>query len=44
MNIENRLVDLKRKKVPIHATEIRADFQKNQKFLDEIVYKDLKKL
>lgn len=43
LNAENVVVDKKRVKVPINATNIRGNIEKYKKYLSEIVYKDLKK-
>lgn len=44
LNIENRAVDVERKKFPISATQIRNNFDSNHNFIDKIVYSDLKNL
>ena len=41
MNIENRVVDIDRIHVPIGASAIRKDIEKNKNFLNEEVYGDL---
>ncbi|MBR3002656.1 MAG: adenylyltransferase/cytidyltransferase family protein [Clostridia bacterium] len=43
LNIENRLVDLERKLIPIYANDIRFDLEKNKKYLEKFIYDDLKK-
>lgn len=40
LNIENRLVDIEKKKVPIDATTIRKDLKNNKKYMEDIVYLD----
>ena len=41
LNVENRIVDLERKQIPIHAIDIRQDAKKNEKYLERFVYSDL---
>lgn len=41
LNIENRIVDIEKIKVPIDATTIRKDLESNRKYLEDIVYFDL---
>lgn len=43
LKIENRLVDIEKKKVPIDATTIRNDCKNNRKFMEDIVYFDFTK-
>lgn len=43
LNIENRIVDIEKKKVPIDATAIRKDCKENRKFMEDIVYYDYAK-
>lgn len=43
LHIENRLVDFNRTKYPITATSIRKDYNKEIKYLEDFVYKDLKR-
>lgn len=43
LKIENVLVDKKRIKVPINATNIRKDLEKYKRYLSQTVYEDLKK-
>lgn len=43
MNIEDRRVDNERKVVPISATKIRNDLEKNKMWLDDKVYNELTK-
>lgn len=43
LHIENRLVDFNRTKYPISATSIRKDYNKEIKYLEDFVYKDLKR-
>lgn len=40
LNIENRIVDIERKNVPINAETIRNDYQNNQKFIEKFVLED----
>lgn len=42
MHIENRLVDIEKKQIPISASLIRADLNTNSKYLENTVYSDLK--
>ena len=42
MNVEDVRVDQERKNVPICATKIRENTEKNRKFLEDIVYYDVK--
>lgn len=44
LNIENRIVDMSRQKVPISAGLIRNDIEEHKMFLDEKIYRDLKRL
>lgn len=44
MNIVDRRVDDKREKVPIKATIVRENLEKNKKWLEDIVYSDYKKM
>lgn len=41
LNIENRLVDLERKNIPISATLIRNDYIKESKYIENFVYSDI---
>lgn len=41
LNIENRIVDMSRKQVPISAGLIRDDIEKHKMFLDEKIYKEI---
>lgn len=43
LNIENIMVDLERIKIPIDATKIRKDYDRNKEYLEVFVYEDLKK-
>ena len=43
MNIVDRRVDMERKNYPISATKVRNDVETNKKYLEDIVYKDIKK-
>ena len=40
LNIENRIVDIEKKRVPIDATAIRNACEKNKKYMEDIVYYD----
>lgn len=42
MNIIDRRVDSQRKNVPISASKVREDFEKNKKWLDDKVYRECK--
>lgn len=44
LGIENRLVDIEKKQIPISATDIRTNFNSNSQYLDKLVYSDLKNL
>lgn len=44
LNIENRIVDLERKKVPIYAVNIRDNIDNNSIYLEDFIFKDLKKI
>lgn len=44
LNIENRIVDMSRQQVPISAGLIRNDIEEHKMFLDEKIYRDLKRL
>lgn len=43
LNIENRIVDLERNKIPIHGSEIRKDYSKNKDYLEKFIYEDMTK-
>jgi cytidyltransferase-like protein len=43
MDIVDRRVDMERKNYPISATKVRDDVETNKKYLEDIVYKDIKK-
>ena len=43
LGIIDRRVDTERKKVPINSTKIRNNVKENKKWLDNIVYNDIKK-
>lgn len=43
LKIINRQVDIDKNKIPISATIIRNNLEENKKWLEDIVYKDLKK-
>lgn len=42
LNIENRIIDLERKIIPINATEIRDNYEKNEKYLEKFIFLNLK--
>ncbi len=42
LKIQEVQVDRKRKKYPISATAIRKEIEKNEKYIEKIVYKDMK--
>lgn len=44
LNIENRQVDIERLNFKISATKILSNIEENKKWVDKIVYKDLKKV
>lgn len=41
MNVIDRRVDIRRRFVPISASQVRNNLQRNKEFLEEIVYKDI---
>ena len=41
LNIQNRVVDLKREKVPIAGTILRKDFKSNSEFLEKFILDEL---
>lgn len=43
LNIENRLVDIEKKKIPIDATTIRQDCENNKKYMEDIVYNEFRR-
>lgn len=43
LNVSNRVVDYKRELIPISATKVRSDIDGCSKFMDKIVYNDIKK-
>ena len=43
MDVVDRRVDMERKTYPISATKVRDDVETNKKYLEDIVYKDIKK-
>lgn len=43
LNIENRLVDLERKNIPISSTIIRKNYKENSKYIENFIYSDLNK-
>jgi len=43
LNVENRLVDFKRKLVPISATKVRANIDQYANYISKNVYDDIKK-
>lgn len=44
LNIENRVIDLERKQISIHSTEIRNNCEKYKEYLEDFVYNDLNKI
>lgn len=42
LNVKNRVVDYKREYIPISGTEIRANLDKYARYVDKIVYDDIK--
>ncbi len=42
LGIENRIVDLERKTIPINATEIRKNYDENKKYIERFILLDLK--
>lgn len=42
LNIENRIVDLERRNIPINAEKIRNNYEENSKYLEEFVLYDCK--
>ena len=43
LNIENRLVDLERKNIPISSTIIRKNYKENSNYIENFIYSDLNK-
>lgn len=43
LNIKNRIIDLKRKKIPITAEEIRKNYYKNSNYLEDFILQDCQK-
>ena len=43
LNIENRIVDLERKNIPINAETIRNNYKENSKYLEDFVLYDCQK-
>lgn len=43
LNIENRIVDLERKNIPISSTIIRKNYKENSKYIENFIYSDLNK-
>lgn len=41
LNIKNRVVDINKKQIPISASFIRNDFDKNKSFLEDFVFEEL---
>lgn len=41
LKIENRLVDLERKNIPISATLIRKDYLKESEYIEKFIYSDI---
>ena len=44
LNIENRVVDIKKKIVPICATKIRENYICNKEFLEDFIFEDIESL
>lgn len=44
LNIENRIIDLDKKIVPVNATEIRKNYKQKSQYLENFVFYDLEKL
>ena len=42
LNIENRIVDLKRENIPISATKIRENYSQNSNYLESFILGDIK--
>lgn len=42
LKIENRIVDLERKNIPINATEIRKNYNENKEYIENFILLDLK--
>ena len=42
LNIENRVVDLERRNVPISATQIRKNYELNYKYIESFILSDIK--
>lgn len=42
LGIENRIVDIERKTIPINATEIRKNYDENKKYIERFILLDLK--
>lgn len=43
LNIENRIVDLERKNIPISSTIIRKNYKENSNYIENFIYSDLNK-
>ncbi len=43
LNIENRVIDMEKKIVPISASIVRKDIKNNKEYLEEFIFKDLNK-
>ena len=43
LNIKNRIVNIDRDIIPIHASQIRSDLKNNSKYIEGFIYKDLLK-
>lgn len=43
LNIENRIVDLERKQIPISSTMVRKNYEENSKYIENFIYSDLNK-
>ena len=42
LNIENRIVDLNRKTIPISASKIRNNYEENSRYIEDFVMTDIK--
>lgn len=41
LNIENRIVDIERKQIPINAKQIRENLNNNKDYLENFIYKEI---
>ena len=44
LNIENKIVDIEKKIIPISASKIRNNLNSNRKYMEDVVLKDIDKL